>query len=1197
MRGNSKLPFYKQITSNLIAIFLTSSMLLCLVVSLFLYQENQLQTAINYNIPQLQQSYEQQRYFIDSDHLVEKAINSETATVLSKQYQQYQQKLQALSNQATNQKIHVKKLALSNEKLSKVVEKVKSNEPRNNQLKQNTIIQLQLIIDSLTKTIDEISTQKKQLQQQIVADKVKDKLTVSRAKAHVEVLGLSYKYNEILALVSTSLLDFKALDIQVPISQFIAINHNVEQIIQLWTQLNDNEQSIKDLIVHTEIEQLNHLLFTEQKVMAKWHSHIRLAENVFTALLEQKKQLRLMAEANDSNIQVVSHTIPRVITRLADNMAIKLTPNLYRTFLLVCLGLGIMVLMIQLVRLRLRIKKHSADNIQVYEALLKADMNGVVNEAVKIKCAENRQVAEIVNKLVKPAHSEFQYQALLADHQQHLTMIAKKNVVVHWQYRPKNTYLHNDALLVSLLADDKTQPIKSWRHWFDKNTVATLISCAKKVTVGSDGLSCFVKTSSGKHLDVYINKNEQGWFGTLADNSNVSKLEEDIRQLNTDVVEMAEMLRKQDIVNADKLSKMIIRTMLQSQSVSVGSSLSSLQVYRQLTRIFDWCRQTKIRTLLQQNNHTVSARDVSFHDELHAAVFNAMSEAHLQRNQIFLHADAQLVSQANIDVRLFHRTILGVCRLMLAEQFKSTLQFNVKVADKKAGQQIVRFEFIALLSKPIKKTPEIVSLLITENELLPKNTPEVIRYLKILLTSLNSKNVQVQQNGQGFLLSFDLPITVLASQNEDRINLDLKQANILVVSGNSTCNEVIKQNLNATTAVVEVLNKASYFTQQVTIKHLNHQKLDLVVLADDCFKSDYGLISQHIASLPKGLQPKLMVMQSPFAARLHVNGLYNQANYPLCRLSFQQSVQNLLLSDKANNCLLAAQELQQYQYLPTQVEVLFAVSSPEKHQILIRVLQWLGLHIHIVCHAEALIKHWQSGRYLVLFTELNLSPYIELDIGKSIRRGIFTLPETTIDGTKEALKTVAKHWINIRLPAQLDIKNLTADLAPWLKPKTSLALETTIFNQDPVMQDKVNESEILHTTALNKVLLEENKPIEIDVKNHSLDKTVQVFNLQQYAKNQGSPQLAVYMLDVYLKDIDITIDCLGQAIKDNKPEVIQTALNTLLMTTEILSADDFQLCCQKLKQAISDHDDNNISLWVNEMKQQQKLLVNFAEAI
>jgi HPt (histidine-containing phosphotransfer) domain-containing protein len=536
--------------------------------------------------------------------------------------------------------------------------------------------------------------------------------------------------------------------------------------------------------------------------------------------------------------------------------------------------------------------------------------------------------------------------------------------------------------------------------------------------------------------------------------------------------------------------------------------------------------------------------------------------------------------------------------LILAEQFKSTLKLNVKVVDKKAGQQIVRFEFIALMSKPIKKIPEIVSLLITENELSPINTPEVIRYLHVLLGSLYSENLQVQQNDQGFLLSFDLPITVVTSQNEGQINIDLKQANILVVSGNPTINEIIKHNLKATTAVVEILSQVNYFTKQVTVKHLNHQKLDLVVLADDHLKSDYDLISQHIASLPKGLQPKLMVMQSPFAARLHFNGLYSQANSPLCRLNFQQTLQNLLSSDKANNCLITAKELQKYRCLPVQVEVLFAVSSPEKHQVLIRVLQWLGLHIHIVCQAETLTKHWQSGRYLVLFTELSTSPYIELDIGKSIRRGIFALPETTIESSKEALETVAKHWVNISLPTELNIKTLVADLAPWLKSKAAmLAPENIAFSQDNIKNNhvKVNEAENPHIADFNKSLVKNKNQQKIDITDGPLNDIAQVFDLVKYAQNQGSPELAVYMLDVYLQDINIAVEELTQAIEDNDKNVIQTAIHTLLITTKILSADEFYLCCQKLERAIINDDD--ISLRVSEIEQQQLLLVNFAEAI
>jgi len=60
---------------------------------------------------------------------------------------------------------------------------------------------------------------------------------------------------------------------------------------------------------------------------------------------------------------------------------------------------------------------------------------------------------------------------------------------------------------------------------------------------------------------------------------------------------------------------------------------------------------------------------------------------------------------------------------------------------------------------------------------------------------------------------------------------------------------------------------------------------------------------------------------------------------------------------------------------------------------------------------------------------------------------------------------------------------------------------------------------------------------------------------------------------------------------------MKAAIMALLTTTKILSANEFYLCCQKLQQAIIDNNDNSISLCINEMRQQQLLLVNFAEAI
>jgi len=1192
MRGKLKSAFYKQITSNLIAIFLTSLVLIGIVISLFLYQREQLQTSIDYHIPNLEKLYFQQQYFVKNDQLLEKMLSSEALAELSVLYRQYHQSLQAVSKQSSNQRSNIKKLLVSNRELSKVIEKIENNETRNNQLKQNTIIQLQLIINSLTNVTAEISNQQEQLQQQIITDNVKDKVTVSRAKAYISTLNLLNQYDQLLTVLSVSLRDIKLLTIQVSLSQFTEMNLNLEQAIQLWTTLSEHQQSIKNLTIQAEIEQLNHLLFTEQRTMAKWYSHIRLAESIFSALQEQKHELRLIADNSYPHEQIVIHMIPNVITALADRVSMKITLTSYYLFLLVCLSLGIVLLIMQLLLLRRRIKRHSATSIDLLKAIVAPDFTGVSDNDKLMNSAESTKIYEIVSQLIKPEHSEQQYQRLLTENKQNLTIIAQKNAVVNWHYIPQKTYIKNNELLMSLLSKNGALPEGGWRCYFDKPTVELLILTAKEVKENAVNQSCIVTTISGQHLNIYINKSEQGWFGTVADISEINNLEHNIQKLKDNAVDMTELLDSKDIAYADKLSNMIVRTMLQSQSVSVNSSVNSLQVYRQLTRIFDWCRQTKIKTQLQQNNHSVSATDINLHNEVHAAVFNMMSEANLQRNQIFLRLDTQLNSQVNIDIRLFHRTLLGVCRLILAEQFKSTLQLNVKVIDKKAGQQIVRFEFIAFLNKAIKKIPDNVSLLVAENELLPVNVPEVVCYLHALLTSLHGENRQVQQSDEGFKLIFDLPITIVTSQHEEQVAIDLKQANVLVVSGNQISNSLVKNCLSTTTAKVEVLTESRYFNKQVTTKHLNRQKLDVVILADDCFKSDIGHITQQIASLPKSLRPKLMVMQSAFSARMHLDGLFSQSNNPLCCLSFLQALQNLLLSDKADNCLLKAAELNQHQYLPTQVEVLFAVEDPEKHQILIRVLQWLGLHIHIVCHSQSLIKHWQSGRYLLLFTELTVSPFIELDTGKSIRRGIFKLTGSPIESAKDTLETATKNWINVSLSAELDIQTLVVELLPWLKSKASaLAPENVKTVQHGI------ETEDSAKITPKKYIVEEGNIPTIEVKDELLNQEPPVFNMLKYAQNQGSSELAAYMLDEYIADINIAFEKLIQAVKDNEQSVIHAAINTLLMTASILSANEFHLCCQKLQQAIIDRDTKRISSLISKLEQQQLLLVNFAEAI
>jgi hypothetical protein len=167
-------------------------------------------------------------------------------------------------------------------------------------------------------------------------------------------------------------------------------------------------------------------------------------------------------------------------------------------------------------------------------------------------------------------------------------------------------------------------------------------------------------------------------------NKNSSQQVEEIKKLKNGIKKLEQASDKESLqliskhnIDNEKLSNMVVRTMLQSQSVSIGSGVTSLQVYRQLSRIFDWCRQNEIRSQFSSALQPMTLSDVALYNEIDAALLNIISDAHFQRNNIYYQQDEQLLTHAKLDIRLFHRLLNGICRLLLVDLFKATVPVSL----------------------------------------------------------------------------------------------------------------------------------------------------------------------------------------------------------------------------------------------------------------------------------------------------------------------------------------------------------------------------------------------------------------------------------------------------------------------------------------------------------------------------------------
>jgi len=274
-------------------------------------------------------------------------------------------------------------------------------------------------------------------------------------------------------------------------------------------------------------------------------------------------------------------------------------------------------------------------------------------------------------------------------------------------------------------------------------------------------------------------------------------------------------------------------------------------------------------------------------------------------------------------------------------------------------------------------------------------------------------------------------------------------------------------------------------------------------------------------------------------------------------------------------------------YLTMPIDVLLAVKCPDKYQRLQQLLQGMGLQVSFVSSKRMLESKWQSGRFAALITEISCAPFIKFKTSdqsttqetSDLPRGVFLLDSELSLEIKEEFT----HWAFGKLTADSAIDELVIAMKPWIKEQSSKALATNELTQ--VNKDKESKSKA------GRVL------------NIGLASSAQVhsFDFERYIKNQGSPALALYMINEYTSENSAMVERLEKAFYGNDVTDIDIAVQALAVNAKILAADCLLHLCeywQKLlsKQGIDNCQDIQINL-LNKTKQAVDAVNLHADAV
>jgi HPt (histidine-containing phosphotransfer) domain-containing protein len=270
------------------------------------------------------------------------------------------------------------------------------------------------------------------------------------------------------------------------------------------------------------------------------------------------------------------------------------------------------------------------------------------------------------------------------------------------------------------------------------------------------------------------------------------------------------------------------------------------------------------------------------------------------------------------------------------------------------------------------------------------------------------------------------------------------------------------------------------------------------------------------------------------------------------------------------------------QYVNTHVELLLAVSKPDEHLTLLTVLHWYGFQVRVVSSAQAMKKHWQTGRYLILLNAFELSPFIELAVGRTVSRGVFNFPGIENGILSDSQQKLSKNWVLGNLPSKLDLIAIESLLKPWLKEKKALVDKNITIDVTQKPMSVVGTSHVL---------------IDEIVSNNPEQALAPAFDMLQYTANQGGPEFAVYMLDEYLESNQESLAQLGQAVAAENAVIAQQALEQLVKNAQILAAQKTIVLCSLLSDALRNKNVVQMQSLLNDLTDQLSLVDAYAKTI
>jgi hypothetical protein len=1172
---DSTLPLYRQLSRQFFLLALSFTLLFLLGFWLYFQSEQDL-AKVNYQqLPALEQHHQRQLLLIKNNRLLNDMLDSRSALKFDESYQTLNENLKNISALSQNNKQLLAQLTQRLKMQAENVTRLTESARRNLQLKDSVIIQLTLVTDSLSHLIAEQTSQQNDLYRQVSQDNLSKRVITLRAKALSNLVNSLNINRELHQGIIDTLVMFNQLDLQYDLVEFNYIQQEIQRDIMRWLEIYShviNEDSTKKALVE-KISVLNSLLFYEQKTFAKWRGQLRRAVDLQAELTKQKAELIPLLD----NKFVVQPLKPSLIKQQLFAWLVKanidVQPKHYSWLITGVFVLLSLIFISLLFSLRRKIKHFGIQSTAIVEEFVTTG-----HVVAKIPGLEVTAMLNAIKQLSQPLHREADFKQQQQQHQRQIVFMSRHSEVVFWQI-PLRSEKKQQQLSALLGVDVNTQ---HWRQCFSRIDVRAILSLARQAKKHPGVEKISLMSNQEKALALTLEYVGGLWCGSLSNAEEYQVLKDSNAQLQQQIKQQNQADKLAIITRSDKVLGLVNSLMLQRQLVSITQGDEQL-AYQQLRQLARWGEQQKTCAQLRLSDFVLTLSRVTLANEMHTVLANVSVAVVPSNNCIYLHMAENLASLVTLESELFQAMIATICHKMLTEQRGAELNIALQVIDVNSGQQTVQISFFLNKPSDAQRLSQVINELAFDDEITADFAHATEHYLRDLqlVFNVSNKASQLLESAGKFSFEFSLTIAEELNKSSEHPQVNLTKCELLVIATDKVSRERICHQLGQSKAIVETMQDLSLFRRQMSIKHLMKYRLDVIILSPEVYCSDYDLITQHLSSLPAKIQPKILVIQPLNCTRLQRAGLFSASNLPWFAGELITNIIALLSNNNQINLLVEPEIFSPYRFIPSQVEVLLGVIMTSKHQVLLRILHWLGLQVTVVSQQDQLEHLWQSGRYLVVICEFSsFNHTVNSTVNNTLTpvRGLFALSNNKDKSDDFFHKcNLPTSWHSGYLAPILDIQQLIQQLSPWLKSAAGTGENQAILaspagkqdNKYSVMSNTVpDKTDVTGEQVLNMADIEQS--LDFSFGFEQINKPIaEALDLKQYAENQGSAELAAFMLDEYLADISTNIQALSSALAAQDYRLALALLQSLTTLANVIAARPLLAQCRQLSQLLS----------------------------